>query len=434
MRHERSLGWLGMSMMWNSEGVPPITFLPSGGNGTSSSTSIPSQASPNRDADLAAALIIFLIPALYLPVGPGMPLPNPTCATTLTKADPVLAPHALTNTGVTSRDAQQLTLGKITLNSPATERTDLNRLQALAIPPEDTPNYLSQLTPPTPIDINKFASYLQGHPDHTTVNHLLTGFSQGFKIGYSGPRAPKEYSNLPCANINPSIIDKNMLKEVTLGHTAGPFHIPPFSNLQVYPIGVIPKKHSSEWRTIFHLSYPKHRPTSVNAHIPPESYSLQYIKVDHAIAILQDLGPGCFMSKLDIKSAFRNVPVHPSDWELLGMKWEGLYFFDMVLPFGLRSAPFLFDEFSSAVEWIIQTKLNIPKVIHILDDFFFATSPPRSKCMTALCQILHLFTDLNIPIAPGKTFPACTCLEFIGILLDSNKMEARLLVDKLASI
>ena len=113
------------------------------------------------------------------------------------------------------------------------------------------------------------------------------------------------------------------------------------------------------------------------------------------------------------------------------MKWEGLYFFDMVLPFGLRSAPFLFDEFSSAVEWIIQTKLNIPKVIHILDDFFFATSPPRSKCMTALCQILHLFTDLNIPIAPGKTFPACTCLEFMGILLDSNKMEAPLPVDKL---
>ena len=132
------------------------------------------------------------------------------------------------------------------------------------------------------------------------------------------------------------------------------------------------------------------------------------------------------MSKLDIKSAFRNVPIHPSDWELLGMKWEGLYFFDMVLPFGLRSAPFLFDEFSSAAEWIIQTKLNIPKVIHTLDDFFFATSPPRSKCMTALCQILHLFTDLNIPIAPGKTFPACTCLEFMGTLLDSNKMEARL--------
>ena len=67
------------------------------------------------------------------------------------------------------------------------------------------------------------------------------------------------------------------------------------------------------------------------------------------------------------------------------MEWEGLYFFDIVLPFCLRSASSLFDEFSSALEWIILTKVNIPKVIHILDDFFFATSPPRSKCMTTLC-------------------------------------------------
>lgn len=140
------------------------------------------------------------------------------------------------------------------------------------------------------------------------------------------------------------------------------------------------------------------------------------------------------MSKLDIKAAFRNIPVHPSDWELLGMKWEGLYFFDMVLPFGLRSAPFLFDQFSSAIEWIIQNKLNIPKVIHILDDFFLVAPPPRANCMTALCKVLHLFTDLNIPIAPGKTFPASTSLEFMGILLDSNAMEAHLRQEKLSPI
>ena len=109
----------------------------------------------------------------------------------------------------------------------------------------------------------------------------------------------------------------------------------------------------------------------------------------------------------------------------------------MVLPFGIRSAPFLFYEFSSALEWISRTKLNISKVIHILDDFFFATPPPpppQSKCMTALCQILLLFRDLNIPIAPGKLFPACTSLEFIGILLVSKKMEDRFPVDKLTRI
>ena len=184
----------------------------------------------------------------------------------------------------------------------------------------------------------------------------------------------------------------------------------------------------------FRLPYPKRHSTSVNAHISPEAYSLQYIKVDHAIAILQDLGQGCFMSKLDIKAAFRNIPVHPSDWELLGMKWEGLYFFDMVLPFGLRSAPFLFDQFSSALEWIIQHKLNIPQVIHILDDFFLAAPPPHANCMTALCKVLHLFTDLDIPVAPYKTFPASTSLEFMGILLDSQSMETRLPLDKLSRL
>ena len=113
------------------------------------------------------------------------------------------------------------------------------------------------------------------------------------------------------------------------------------------------------------------------------------------------------------------------------MKWNSLYFFNTVLPFGLRSAPYLFDQFSCMIEWIIKNKLGIPNVIHILDDFFFVTSPPRSDCLTALCKILCLFTELNIPVAPGKTFAPATSLEFMGILLDSTRMEARLPLDKI---
>ena len=52
----------------------------------------------------------------------------------------------------------------------------------------------------------------------------------------------------------------------------------------------------------------------------------------------------------------------------------------------------------------------------------------------ALCNILCLFTELDIPVNPGKTFPPITSLEFMGVLLDSNKMEARLPLDKLTRI
>ena len=96
------------------------------------------------------------------------------------------------------------------------------------------------------------------------------------------------------------------------------------------PSSLVPKKHSSKWRTIFHLSYPKTSPTSINANIPIEDYTLQYITIDNAIHLLLSLGKGAFMSKTDIQSAFRIIPIHPHDWELLGMQWKGLYFFDTV--------------------------------------------------------------------------------------------------------
>ena len=75
------------------------------------------------------------------------------------------------------------------------------------------------------------------------------------------------------------------------------------------------------------------------------------------------------MATTDILLAFWLFPVHPQDWELLGMKWEGKYYFDKVLPFGLRSAPSIFNQLSDAIEWILAYELAISYVDKILDDF-----------------------------------------------------------------
>ena len=86
-------------------------------------------------------------------------------------------------------------------------------------------------------------------------------------------------------------------------------------------------------------------------------------------------GPGSFLAKTDIESAFRLIPVHPDDYELLGMKWEGKYYYDKVPPFGLRSAPAIFNQLSDALEWILLNKCNISFVCHILDDFLLIEPP-----------------------------------------------------------
>ena len=204
--------------------------------------------------------------------------------------------------------------------------------------------------------------------------------------------------------INPKlIIEANLLDEVQLGRIAGPFQSPPFENFQIHPLGLVPKKNSEKWRTIFHLSYPKGSSESLNACIPIEDCTLQYIRINDAIiSLVLEHGPGCFMTKTDIQSAFRIIPVHPEDWELLGMAWKDHYYFDKALPFGLQSAPFIFNQFSESLEWLVKHYLKIPSIIHILDDFFIVQPPPSSLCATALCKILTLLTELNIPLAPTK--------------------------------
>lgn len=280
----------------------------------------------------------------------------------------------------------------------------------------------------TPININVLERELSQHPDRDFVTSLINGLRYGTHVGYTGPEKSRVSRNLISANQHPEVVSSNLYKEINLGRVAGPFDSPPLPNLQCHPVGVVPKKHSSEWRTIYHLSYPEG--DSINDHIPKDPYSLQYVRVDDAIRILKSLGPGSFMAKTDLKSAFRLIPVHPDHWHLLGIHWRSQYYIDLYLPFGLRSAPFLFNQLSEGLEWILKHNYGLNNVIHILDDFFIA-EPSRVQCLSSFTTLLRLFMSVQAPVVASKTLGPSQVLEFMGIELDSTLMEARLPEDKL---
>lgn len=48
------------------------------------------------------------------------------------------------------------------------------------------------------------------------------------------------------------------------------------------------------------------------------------------------------MAKFDVDLAYCGVAIHAEDCHLLGMKYKGSYYVHKVLPFGLRSGPFIF--------------------------------------------------------------------------------------------
>jgi len=234
---------------------------------------------------------------------------------------------------------------------------------------------LSEHRPVTPICIAALEAELSTHPDNTFVSALLDGLHNGFRIGYNGPRNSLISNNLSSACDQPAIVSDYLSKECSRGHTAGPYVAPPCLPFRSAGIGVVPKK-SGGHRLIVHLSAP--HGSSINDGISGDQHSLQYVTVDDVVRHVAQLGQGALMSKVDIQHAFRLIPVHPDDWPILGMVWQGQYYVDKVLPFGLRSSPALFNQLADAVCWILRNNYAVKHLEHYLDDYI-NIAPPLAR-------------------------------------------------------
>ena len=169
----------------------------------------------------------------------------------------------------------------------------------------------------------------------------------------------------------------------------------------------------------------------MNDFIPREISSVQYATVQDAISIITQTRLPVFMAKVDIESAFRIIPVSPIDRPLLGFHWKGKYYMDAVLSMGCASSCSIFESFSTALEWIARHKLGATAVVHVIDDFLFLADT-YAKCELDLQNFINLCKEIGVPLAPDKTVAPCRVIEFLGITLDAEQMEARLPQDKLA--
>ena len=142
---------------------------------------------------------------------------------------------------------------------------------------------------------------------------------------------------------------------------------------------------------------------------------------------------GLPLSKTGPKEAYRAVPVHPSDQCLLAVSWNGTTYLDRALPFGLRSAPKLFSALTDAVMWFLHDR-GVHSALHYLDDFLVMGPPGQNSCAEALATTLALCEELGFPVAPEKTEGPATTLTFLGIEIDTEKLQLRLPQVKLSQL
>ena len=182
---------------------------------------------------------------------------------------------------------------------------------------------LDQPTVSTPVNIGRLCSLLAAHPDKSFANYVSLGMSRGLDVGFrdSTPiRAGLSSSlNHPSALRNKQFVSLYLKSCCESGLTADPFSSPPFPRMFVSGLGIVPKK-NGKLRVIHNLSSPDG--SSVNDGISRGDFSPQYATVDMAVCHIMSLGRGSYLTKVDVRNAFRLCPVQPSQWFLLGIYWE----------------------------------------------------------------------------------------------------------------
>ena len=284
---------------------------------------------------------------------------------------------------------------------------------------------------------------LKEHPDRQLVAEVMTGFREGFMLGM------ERYPDLrgPCRNLKKTRdnMDKTrdlVKKEISRGHMAGPFQPdnPPMTNLVFSPLNLVDKAgQKGEFRLIQDLSYP-YNEQSVNACIPSENSSVQYEYIDKAISLAMTIGEVAVAIRLDVKHAFRNLPLHVSQIRVLAFTLDGLIYLNVTLPFGGASSCLIFEKVAGLLQWIVVAKTDISWISHYLDDFI-VLAQSIAILLSLMDQFRAVFKQIGMPLAEEKTLGSGPILEYLGFILnfarqimqitDEKRQKCLEMIDKL---
>ena len=128
--------------------------------------------------------------------------------------------------------------------------------------------------------------------------------------------------------------------------------------------------------------------------------------IDDAILSILKSGRNMILAKIDIKSAFWLLPVHPSDQSLLGMRWKDQTYIDHCIPFGLRLAPKLFNILADLLAWIAED-VSASYLNHYLDDSLTMGPPVSTVCQCNVDKFVSLCAELGVPLATDKLEHLC---------------------------
>ncbi|VDI63102.1 Hypothetical predicted protein [Mytilus galloprovincialis] len=141
--------------------------------------------------------------------------------------------------------------------------------------------------------------------------------------------------------------------------------------------------------------------------------------------MVKKLGIGAKLAKMDIKTAFRLLPVYPGDFDIYYFKIEDEYYIDKAMAMGCSISCAIFEKFSTFLHWVLKSKSGSNN-IDDLDDFLFGGKSDSDEYEQLMFQYDEICKKLGVPLANEKTEGPTTLIEYLGLTIDTVNMLVKI--------
>ena len=290
----------------------------------------------------------------------------------------------------------------------------------------------------TPIKADVFKKNLKDHPNQPFVKSVVRGLKKGFwpwadtsdlPITHDGSGQRSTTISKEKANF----IQQQSQDEMNLERWSKPFEklLP---GMHASPISAVPKSTPGKFRLVNDQSRGPH---ALNSKIEKNQVKVKLDTIhdlgDQLLAVQKEHPKReKILWKSDVKSAYRQLPVHPL-WQIKqAIPIDDKYHIDRCNTFGNRGGGWNWDRFISLVNWIGAEKKGVPGLLGYVDDNFGwefkgETSyyePYKKHMPTKQAHLLRLWDEIGIPHDEEKQLSG-PCLRILGYDVDANKMTVK---------
>jgi hypothetical protein len=294
--------------------------------------------------------------------------------------------------------------------------------------------------PETNVNIDRLRIYLNMSRHCLSVHQwkrgqrLIDSLTNGAPAFQKTPLPPITVPNASSAFIHGECLTEKIATWIDSGFVVGPFEYPPLPGFRANSLIAISRKGSV--RPIVNMSEPEG--FSFNDNLEKEKIEKVSMTTAKNFSYkLIEAGPGCLMSKYDLKDAYKNIPARKEDWHLQGFKWLNRYFFETKMIFGGTPSVANFDILGSTLVELAVAQSGVPRhlVSRTLDDIP-VISPAGSSWTFKFSRVFKkLCKECGVRIADNcpdnmKAFEHKKKGTVLGVIFDSVKQEWSMSIEK----